>query len=73
VTCRPIARKRIDKHVSVEFNLGYHLDKEHVSLDTSDQQTFPWILIRDIKGHSDQNEVSRSSEQKRERPGWSES
>jgi hypothetical protein len=23
-----------------------------------DQQAFPWILIRNIRGHSDQNEVS---------------
>jgi hypothetical protein len=31
-------------------------------MDTSDQQTFPWILIRYIRGRSDQNEVSRKSE-----------
>jgi hypothetical protein len=48
VTCRPIARERVDPHVSV---------------DTGIQQAFPWILIRCITGHSDENAASRSSDQ----------
>jgi hypothetical protein len=47
VTCRSVARKRVDKHVS---------------MDTSDQQTFPWIPTRCIRDRSDQNEVNRKSE-----------
>jgi hypothetical protein len=31
-------------------------------MDTSDQQTFPWIPIRYIRGRSDQNETRRKSE-----------
>jgi hypothetical protein len=31
-------------------------------MDTSDQQIFPWIPIRYLRGRSDQNEVSRKSE-----------
>jgi hypothetical protein len=34
----------------------------HISMDTSDQQTFPWILICYIRGRSDQNEVGHKSE-----------
>jgi hypothetical protein len=30
---------------------------EHVSVDTSDQQTFPWIPIRHIRGCLEENEV----------------
>jgi hypothetical protein len=37
--------------------LGNQLDTEHISMDTSDKQTFPSIPIRYIRGCSDQNEV----------------
>jgi hypothetical protein len=43
VTCGPIVRERVDKHVSME---------------TSDQQTFPRIPISCISGRSDKNQVS---------------
>jgi hypothetical protein len=52
---------------------GYKWSTNRVSVYTSDQQTFPWILICYIRGCSDQNEVSRSSDQNRERPEWSQS
>jgi hypothetical protein len=31
-------------------------------VDTSDEQTFPWIPKRYIRGRSDQNQVSRKQE-----------
>jgi hypothetical protein len=49
VTCRPIARERVDKHASMETGSWNHLVTEHVSVDTSGQQTFPWIRIRNIR------------------------
>jgi hypothetical protein len=61
VTSRPIARERDDKHVS---------------MDTSDQQTFPWIRIHYIRREQNlvqisrrqaRREVSRSSDENRER------
>jgi hypothetical protein len=33
---------------------------EHVAMDTSDQQIFPWIQISYISGRSDKNQVNRS-------------
>jgi hypothetical protein len=60
VTRRPIARKRVDRQVSVEID----------SLKTTCYGTrfreyewstkFPWIPIRCVIGRSDQNQVSRS-------------
>lgn len=41
--------------------LGNQIGKEHISMDMSDQQTFPWIPKHCIRGHSDQNEVSCKS------------
>jgi hypothetical protein len=44
--------------------LANQLGKEHISMDTSDQQTFP---KSEVSRTPDQNGASRSSEQNRER------
>jgi hypothetical protein len=50
VTSRPIARERVDKHVSMEMDSWKPTRYEHISVDTSDQKTFPWIQILYIRG-----------------------
>jgi hypothetical protein len=48
--CRPIARERVDKHVSMEMDSLKLTRYGTFAMDTSDQQIFPWIQIRYIRG-----------------------
>jgi hypothetical protein len=51
VTCRPTAKERMRNTFSQRQILGNQLVTEHVSVDTSDQQTgFSRILTRLIRG-----------------------
>jgi hypothetical protein len=63
-------------HVSVDMKMkDVSYGDRFLDTNTSlwDERTFPWILIRYIRGRSDQNEVSRRSEKNRERSEWSQS
>jgi hypothetical protein len=56
VICRPTSRKRGGKHFSRDsWKPDHSCETTGVTMDTSDQRTFPGIPIRYISGSSDKN------------------
>jgi hypothetical protein len=58
MTCRPIARERVGKHVPMEMDSWKPTRYgEHVTVDKGDEQAFPWIRICYVTGDPDQKRI----------------